>query len=135
MNNIGQGRPLSVNFVLEALTRTIPAEQIDLVLNRVQGKRRHRKRKIPLYGVVWLVVGIGLFPDMDVSSIWRQVAGTLKTLWDSLDQTKPPVKSALSKARDRLGARAMRLLYKLTATTAAKVDDPRSPQLSPHGYP
>ena len=135
MNNIGQGRPLSVNFVLEALTRTIPAEQIDLVLNRVQGKRRHRKRKIPLYGVVWLVVGIGLFGDLDISSIWRQVAGTLKTLWDSLSENKPPVKSALSKARERLGARPMRLLYKLTATTAAKVDGARWAQLSPKGYP
>jgi len=135
MDNIGQGRPLSWDFVLEALTRAIPVEQIELVVERVHGKRRRRKRKIPLVGVVWLVVGIGLFGDLDISSIWRQVAGTLATLWGSLDKCKPPVKSALSQARQRLGARAMRLLYKLTATTAAKIDGPRSPQLSPEGYP
>jgi len=135
MNNIGQGRPLSFDFVLEALTRSIPAEQIESVLVQVQGKRRRRNRKILLHGVVWLVVGLGVFADMDVSSIWRQEAGTLKTLWNSLEGIKPPVKSALSKARERLGARAMRLLYKLTATTAAKVDGPRSPQLSQQGYP
>ena len=135
MSNIGQGRPLSSDFVLEALTRSIPAEQVELVLDRVQGKRRRRRHRTPLCGVVWLVVGIGLFGDLDVTSIWRQVVGTLKTLWSSLEENKPPVKSALSKGRQRLGARAMRLLYKLTATTAAKVQDPRSAQLSPAGYP
>lgn len=57
------------------------------------------------------------------------------TLWGSLANIKPPTKSALSQARQRLGARAMRLLFKLTATTAARPDGARSAQLSPEGYP
>jgi hypothetical protein len=135
MSNIGQGGPLSFDFVFEALSRAIPPAQVELVLEKVQGKRQFRKRKIPLVSVVWLMVGIGLFGDLNVSSIWRQVAGTLKTLLGFLEDAKPPVKSALSKARQRLGARAMRLLYNLTATTAATVDAARSAELSPPDCP
>jgi len=47
MNNIGQGRPLSWDFA-GSPHRAIPPEQVELVLGRVQGKRRRRKRKIPL---------------------------------------------------------------------------------------
>jgi Insertion element 4 transposase N-terminal/Transposase DDE domain len=135
MGCIGQGRPLSLDFVLEALTQVIPTPCIEEVLDRVGGKRRRRTRKIPLVGVVWLVVGIGLFGDLDIPSIWRQVTGTLRSLLASLAEIKPPTKSALSRARQRLGARAMRLLFKLTATTAAQIGGARSAQLSPDGYP
>ena len=38
MDNIGQGRPLSWDFVLEALTRAIPVEQIELVVERFTGE-------------------------------------------------------------------------------------------------
>src|ERR1700761_2814620 len=135
MQSIGQGRPLSLDLVFEALTQAIPVQCVESVLDRIAGKRRHRTRKIPRVGVVWLVVGIGLFGDLDVPSIWRQVAGTLQTLWASLAWIKPPGKSALSRARLRLGARAMRLLFKSTAMPAAQVDAARSAQLSPPGYP
>jgi len=135
LKNIGQGRSLTWDFVLEALTRAIPTEQIEQVLDQVRGKRHYRVRKIPRIAVVWLTVAIGLFGDLDVPAIWRQVAGTLQTLWASLAKIKPPTKSALSQARQRLGARAMRLLFKLTATTAAQPDGARSAQFSPQGHP
>jgi len=71
LNSIGQGRPLTLNFVLETLTRAIPTRQVEEVLNQVQGKRRYRVRKIPRVGVVWLTVAIGLFSDSDIPGIWR----------------------------------------------------------------
>lgn len=135
MNRIGQGRPLSSDFVLETLTRAIPVSSIEKALAQVQGKQRRRMRKLPLFGVVWLVVAIGLFGDLDIPSIWRQVAGTLRTLLAALGKIKPPTKSALAQARQRLGARVMRVLFKSTATVAALPDGPRSQQLSPEGYP
>jgi hypothetical protein len=135
MSTIGQGRPFTLDFVLEALSRAIPTHQVERAIDRVQGKRRRRNRKIPLVSVVWLVVGIGLFGDLNVSDIWRQVAGTVQTLLASLAKLKPATKSALSKARERLGASAMRRLFKLTATPAAQPQGPRSAQLSPEGFP
>lgn len=135
MGGIGQGRPWTLDFVLEALTEAIPVQQVQQALDRLEGRRRRRVRKIPMVGTVWLVVAIGLFGDLDVSAVWRQVAGTLQMLWAALAQIKPPGKSALAQARQRLGARPMRALFKLTARTAASPSDARSQQLSPQDYP
>ncbi len=69
--------------------------------------------------VVWLVIAIGLWGDLDIPAIWRQVAGTLRTLWLVARGRRPPCKSALSQARTRLGARPLRQLFVATAEPAA----------------
>ncbi len=76
---------------------------------RVAGSRQ---RRLPASSVVWLVIAIGLWGDRDIPALWRQVAGTLHDLLQAagLGQ-RPPGKSALSKARSRLGARPLRQLF------------------------
>jgi len=70
--------------------------------------------------VIWLVIAIGLFGDQDMPSLWRQVVGTLASLWRAFAGIKPPCKSALSQARARVGPRPLRRLFRATAAPSAK---------------
>jgi hypothetical protein len=143
MNRTGQGRPSSSpsstsaapsapqlleQVVLEALAQYVSPERIAAVLQETSRRRRRKRRvrRLPPAAVIWLVIAIGLWSDVDVPSLWRQVVGTLASLWRAAtDATsggvKPPCKSALSQARTRLGARPLRLLFKSTAAKAAKL--------------
>ena len=102
----GLGLPAPV-IVFEALSRFIPPQTIRLVLANT-GRQTRRIRRLPAAAVVWLVIAIGIWTDLDVPAIWRQVVGTLRSLFLSLDARHPPYKSALSQARTRLGACPMR---------------------------
>ena len=128
MNDTGQGRPLSScpGFdtpdakVLEALARHIPPEQVDAALAGTGGRRRRRRnRKLPARAVVWLVIAIGLWGDADQPALWRHVAGTLASLLLAAAGVRPPCKSALSQARDRVGPRPVRRLSRATARPLA----------------
>src|ERR1700704_3108239 len=78
--------------VLEALSRCIPPETIKAVL--IQTRRMSRRiRRLPAVAAVWLVIGIGLWGDQDIPSIWRQVVSTLRSLLMVLASKKPPGKS------------------------------------------
>ena len=127
MHRTGHGRPLSSLGVsvspeppvlLEALARHVPPEQIDAALQGTNGRRKRRVRKLPAPAVIWLVIAIGLWGEQDVPSLWRQVVGTLASLWRAAAGIKPPCKSALSQARVRLGPRPLRRLFRATAATA-----------------
>src|SRR5438552_8651592 len=128
MNPTGQGRPSSSPgtftlcqplVLLEALARYVPPEQIDAALRGTSGRRKRRVRKIPAAATVWLVIAIALWGELDVPSLWRQVVGTLASLWRVVAGIKPPCMSALSQARARLGPRPLRWLFRATAAAAA----------------
>jgi hypothetical protein len=107
--------------VLEAICRYVPPQQIAQVLART-GRESRRLRKLPATAVVWLVIAMGLWAEADLRSLWRQVAGTLRSLLAVLEDLRPPTKSALSQARSRLGARPLRqLLVDLSAPIATAV--------------
>ena len=117
---IGQGRLWASQLTLEALAQVIGREQIEGCLART-GRQSVRVRKLPAAGVVWLVIGIGLFAEGDLPTIWRQVVGTLARLWQVAAGVKAAGKSAIAAARRRLGARVMRLLFR--AVSAPVADD------------
>jgi hypothetical protein len=94
-------------IVLEALARFITPETVRSVLTQT-GRQTRRIRRLPATAVVWLVIAIGIWTDLDIPAIWRQVVGILRSLFLALDAKHPPCKSALSQARTRLGACAMR---------------------------
>lgn len=121
MNVSGRGGPLSSvgprasppdPLVLEALTRHVRPEAVAAALAGTAGRRGRRNRKVPAPAAVWLVIAIGLWGDVDVRALWRQVVGTLASLWLAARGDPPPCKSALSQARARLGARPLRRLFR-----------------------
>jgi hypothetical protein len=126
MRKIGQGRPetatemegLSNALALEALSRYVPPERLAEALAGTQ-RGRTRNRKLPARAVLWLVMAIGLWGDLDIPAIWRQVTGTLRVLWQVARGRRPPGKSALARARKRVGPRPMRRLFVQTAGVQA----------------
>jgi hypothetical protein len=126
MGSIGQGRPPGPRdfrwpeeaVVVEALTRTIPPEQIDSVLAGC-GRKQRRLRRLPAVAVVWLVIGLGVWSQDDIPTIWRRLGGTLRAAFAALDQRRPPAKSAFSQARQRLGAAPLHRLFRQVAQPVA----------------
>jgi len=126
MSSIGQGGPSSPLreewpapiVVLEALTQFVPPETIRAVLTQT-GRHSQRVRRLPATAVVWLVIAIGIWTDLDIPAIFRQVAGTLRSLLLVIAAKHPPCKAALSQARTRLGACCMRQLFVRTAAPIA----------------
>ena len=64
---------------------------------------------------MWLVIAIGIWTDLDIPAIWRQVVGTLRSLFLAVANRRAPSKSALSQAHTRLGPRPLRQLFVETA--------------------
>ena len=126
MQTIGHGGPSTRAglewpapvIVLEALARFVPPETIRSVLTQT-GRKSQRIRRLPATAVVWLAIAIGIWTDLDIPAIWRQVVGTLRSLFLALDARHPPCKSALSQARTRLGPCAMRQLFVATSAPIA----------------
>jgi hypothetical protein len=75
--------------VLEALSRYLPTKRLEDALSRT-GRGERRIRKLPAMAVLWLVIALGLWGDVDMPAIWRQVAWTLRTLWLVARGRRPP---------------------------------------------
>ena len=103
-------------WAIEALARHIGPEQIVEVLART-GSIEQRRRRLPSEAVVLLMVMMGLRADLDMAGLWRQVCGAWTQTLAALSAIKPVAKSALSKARGRVGARPLRQLMLLTGRT------------------
>ena len=131
MSSIGQGGPRAplreewpaAIVVLEALSQFVSAQTIRDVLTHT-GRHSQRIRRLPATAVVWLVIAIGIWTDLDIPAIWRQVVGTLRSLLLILSTKHPPCKAALSQARTRLGAYCLRPLFVRTAAPIV-LDRPR----------
>jgi hypothetical protein len=114
----GGGGEALVGPVIEALARHVPPDRVELVLAQT-GRVEQRRRRVPAAAVVWLVVMIGLRSDLDLGGLWSQVCGTLATLLAAAAGVLRPVaRSALSKARARLGARPLRQLMLMTGRSS-----------------
>jgi hypothetical protein len=126
MKTIGHGGPSTQvrsewpaqSVVLEALTQFISAATIQSVLSQV-GRQSRRIRRLPAPAMVWLVIAIGIWTDLDIPAIWRQVVGTLRSLWRVVTLCRAPSKAAFSAARSRLGPRPLRQLFVQTAKPIA----------------
>lgn len=126
VDSIGYGQPARPAYfrwpgeavVVEALAATIRPEQIDAAV-AVTGRKKRRIRRLPSAAVVWLVICFGVWCQDNIPTIWRRLGGTLRALFAALGKKRPPVKSAFSQARQRLGVRPMRRLFRQTARPMA----------------
>jgi hypothetical protein len=103
---------------VEALTATIRPELVEAAL-AATGRKKRRLRRLPVVAVVWLVIGLGIWSQDNIPTIWRRLRGTLRALFAALEEQRPPVKSAFSQARQRLGAAPMHRLFRQAARPIA----------------
>jgi hypothetical protein len=112
------GKPLDPCHGLDyirGLLRFLPATLIHEVLAQT-GRLSQRKRRLPADAVVWLVIAQALFRDRSIPKVWRQ-------LHPSRDEDEP-VPSAFGQARQRLGERPLRQLYRHNGRCLGQPDDP-----------
>jgi hypothetical protein len=110
---------LGEQAVLAAVQQAIPDEAIDAVIAET-GTQERRKRRLPARLVVAFVLALGLWAR-------EGLVGVISNLVDGLREQdpspwrawQPPVKSALSKARRRLGVRPLYLLFRRLAGPVA----------------
>ena len=105
--------------VLAAVQQAIPDEAIEAVIAET-GTQERRKRRLPARLVVAFVIGLGLWAREGLVSVISNLVDGLRERDPSGWGTwRPPVKSALSQARRRLGVRPLFLLFRRLAGPVA----------------
>jgi len=109
---------LTDHISLGVLSAAFSRDLIEEVLG-VTGKREKRSRLLPAHVMVRYVIGLGLFFGQAYEEVMRQMTGTLQSLgsWDQ--DWKVPSTSAITQARQRLGARPLRELFHRAAVPVA----------------
>lgn len=104
------------------LAKAFPRETVEAVVDAA-GARERRRRVLPAWLVVYYVLALALFMDMGGARVMRKLAGTLA--WAARGvSVSVPSEEALSKARTRLGAAPLRLLFEGVAGPLAGPDTP-----------
>jgi hypothetical protein len=113
-----RGGRLTDHIALGVLSAAFPRDLIDEVIE-VTGRREKRSRLLPAHVMVRYVIGLGLFFGQAYEEVMRQLAGSLQSLgsWDT--GWKVPSTSAVTQARQRLGAAPLRELFHRAAVPAA----------------
>jgi hypothetical protein len=112
------GGRLTDHIALGVLSAAFSRDLIDEVIE-VTGRREKRSRLLPAHVMVRYVIGLGLFFGQAYEEVMRQLTGTLQGLgsWDQ--DWKVPSTSAVTQARQRLGAAPLRELFHRAAVPAA----------------
>jgi hypothetical protein len=112
------GGRLTDHISLGVLSAAFSRDLIEEVLG-VTGRREKRSRLLPAHVMVRYVIALGLFFGQAYEEVMRQMTGTLQSLgsWDQ--GWKVPSTSAITQARQRLGAEPLRELFHRAAVPAA----------------
>jgi hypothetical protein len=117
------GARLSDHVTLGVLTITVPAELIDAVLADT-GRQSRRQRQLPARLVVYYVMALALYAQAAYGEVLRCLLEGVR--WLRLDGAGPALadKSAITKARVRLGAAPLKELFARVARPLAEPDTP-----------
>src|SRR5919198_1071405 len=101
--------------LLEALAVALPDEAVEAAIEAT-GAREQRRRRLPTHRVVTLVVAMGLWASesmrqalAEVVAGWREQPRARRTRWEL------PSTAAIVQARQRAGARLVRVLFRSVA--------------------
>lgn len=97
--------PPAPQHLFPSLYLLLPRQAIDDVL-RQTNTHSQRRRRLPAPEVVWLTIAQSWFAHRSLAKVWRH-------LHPSVDRPEP-ADSAFTQARQRLGARPLRLLFQRT---------------------
>ena len=117
------GTRLSDHVTLGVLTATIPAALIDAVLADT-GRQSRRQRQLPARLMVYYVIALALYAQASYGEVLRCLLEGLR--WLRLAGTDPDLadKSAITRARTRLGADPLKQLF---ACVARPIAEPGTP--------
>jgi hypothetical protein len=117
------GTRLSDHVTLGVLTATIPAALIDAVLVDT-GRQSRRQRQLPARLMVYYVIALALYAQASYGEVLRCLLEGLR--WLRLAGTDPDLadKSAITKARTRLGADPLKQLFARVAHPCAEPGTP-----------
>jgi hypothetical protein len=117
------GTRISDHVTLGVLTTTVPAGLIDAVLADT-GRQSRRQRQLPARLVVYYVMALALYAQASYGEVLRCLLEGVR--WLRLGGTGPAVadKSAITKARTRLGPAPLQELFARVARPLAEPDTP-----------
>jgi hypothetical protein len=117
------GTRISDHVTLGVLTTTVPAALIDAVLAET-GRQSQRYRRLPARLVVYYVMALALYAQASYSEVLRCLVEGVR--WLRLSGTDPALadKSAICRARTRLGPAPLNALYARIAAPFATPDTP-----------
>jgi transposase IS4-like protein len=104
------GTRISDHVTLGVLTTTVPAALIDAVLAET-GRQSQRYRRLPARLVVYYVMALALYAQASYGEVLRCLVEGVR--WLRLSGTAPALadKSAICRARTRLGPAPLKALY------------------------
>jgi transposase IS4-like protein/DDE family transposase len=104
---------------LGVLAEVFPRDVIEDVLTET-GRREQRSRLLPAHVMVRFCQAMCLFFDDDYEEVMRKLVGSLKSMNSWRDDWTVPSTSAITQARQRLGADPLRVLFEKTAVPVAR---------------
>jgi hypothetical protein len=117
------GTRLSDHVTLGVLTATVPAATIDAVLAET-GRQSRRQRRLPARLVVYYVVALALYAQASYGEVLRCLLEGVRWLRLRGADVTVADKSAITKARVRLGAEPLKALFARVACPLAEADTP-----------
>src|SRR5690349_7242662 len=117
------GTRLSDHVTLGVLTATIPAATIDAVLAET-GRQSRRQRRLPARLVVYHVVALAPYAQASYGEVLRCLLEGVRWLRLRGADVTVADKSAITKARVRLGAEPLKALFARVACPLAEADTP-----------
>src|SRR3954463_3443728 len=116
-----KGTRISDYVTFGVLTATVPGDLIDAVLSDT-GKQSQRYRQLPARLVIYYVMALVLFAQASYGEVLRCLLEGVRWLHLKGESTALASKSAITKARIRLGVAPLKELYERVARPLAEPD-------------
>src|SRR5215213_9383907 len=117
------GTRISDHVTLGVLTSTVPAGLIDAVLADT-GRQSRRQRQPPARLVVYYVIALALYAQASYGEVLRCLLEGVRWLRLGGADPAPADKSAITRARARLGTAPLKALFARVACPLAAADTP-----------
>lgn len=113
-----EGVRLTDHVSLGVLTASFPLEIVNDILART-GRESQRDRELPAHVMVYYAIALALYAEVSTRETLRCLLEGARWLGDPAVEDEPTSRSGISRARTRLGARPLEVLYREVVTPVA----------------
>jgi hypothetical protein len=106
-----EGVRLTDHISLGVLTASFPLDLVQSVLAQTE-RESQRERELPAHVMVYYCIALALYADVSTRETLRCLLEGARWLGDASVEEEPPSRSGISRARSRLGARPLEVLYR-----------------------